>query len=70
MNYSLKVKKIGKSQFGQWVIGILANNTIAYSGIFSMDKEYSLEIDKVYPVEYVDIKQNKMNKLAIKIGLK
>ena len=70
MNYSLKVKKIGKSQFGQWVIGVIANDVIAYDGIFSMDKEYSLEVGKVYPIKYLDVKQNKLNKLSIKIELK
>ena len=70
MNYSLKVKKSGKSQFGQWVIGVLANDVIAYDGIFSMSKEYTLEVGKIYPVKYIDIKQNKLNKLAIKIELK
>lgn len=69
MNYSLKVKKSGKSQFGQWVIGTLANDVIAYDGIFSMAKDYDLEVDKIYSVKYIDIKQNKLNKLSIKIEL-
>lgn len=70
MIYSLKVKKSGKSQFGQWVIGTLANDVISYDGIFSMAKEYDLELGQVYSVKYIDIKQNKLNKLAIKIELK
>lgn len=70
MTYSLKVKKIGKSQFGQWVIGIISNGVVSYDGIFSMDKEYDLDIDKVYSIKFISIKQNKLNKLAIKIELK
>lgn len=69
MNYSLKVKKVGKSQFGQWVIGTLANDVIAFDGIFSMAKDYDLELGEVYSVKFIDIKQNKLNKLAIKIEL-
>lgn len=69
MNYSLKVKKVGKSQFGQWVIGTLANDIITFDGIFSMAKDYDLELGEVYSVKFIDIKQNKLNKLAIKIEL-
>lgn len=69
MNYSLKVKKVGKSQFGQWVIGTLANDVITFDGIFSMAKDYDLELGEVYSVKFIDIKQNKLNKLAIKIEL-
>lgn len=70
MNYSLSVKKVGKSQFGQWVIGVITNGVVVYDGIFSMDKEYDLEVDKVYSIKYISIKQNKLNKLAIKLVLK
>lgn len=70
MTYSLSVKKIGKSQIGQWVIGTITNGVVIYDGIFSMDKEYDLEIDKVYSVKFISIKQNKLNKLAIKLVLK
>lgn len=70
MNYTLNVKKIGKSQYGQWVIGIVTNGVVFYEGIFSMDKEYDLVVDKVYSIKCISIKQNKLNKLAIKIELK
>lgn len=70
MNYSLKVNSYGKTQYGQYVVGSIANDVILYNGIFNMAKEYALENGKIYPIKAIDIKQNKSNKINVKIELK
>lgn len=67
--WSIKVLSTGKTQYGQWVLCYLSNDVVLYYGICQLDKEYDLQKDKVYPVKTIDIKQNKQNKLIIKLGL-
>lgn len=67
--WSIKVLSTGKTQYGQWVLGYLSDDVILYYGICQLDKDYDLIKDKIYPVKTIDVKQNKNNKLIIKLGL-
>ena len=67
--WTLKVLATGKTEFGQWVLGYLSDDIILYYGICQLDKDYSLEKDKIYPVKTIDVSQNRKNKLIIKLGL-
>lgn len=68
-NWTFKVLSSGKTQYGQWACGYLSDDVILYYGICQLDKEYDLKKDQVYDVKTIDVRQNKNNKLIIKIGL-
>lgn len=67
--WSMQVLSTGKTAYGQWVLCNLSNGVVLFNGICQLDKEYDLKKDKIYPVRTIDFKQNKQNKIIVKLGL-
>lgn len=67
--WTFKVLSNGKTSYGPWALGYLSDDVILYYGIVQVSGDVELVNDVVYDVKTIDVKQNKNNKLIIKIGL-
>lgn len=65
--FMLEVKKVGKTQYGNWVLGILKYNGLEIQDVFSVNKE--LSENEVYKPQKISIYRNKKGNLKIKIDL-
>lgn len=63
----LKVKKCGKTNFGNWVYGVLSYPDLEISDIFSVNKE--LQENEEYDIKRLVIKRTRNGNLKFSIEI-
>ena len=66
----LELAKSGKTKFGMWCMGTLVSDTFEYTGLFNLDKEYTVVDGSIYEVKYVKATTNHKGTLRITLVLK
>lgn len=61
------IKKIGKNQFGYWLIGTLTYNGFIITDIFNTNLTSELDTSQTYEVKMVEISKSKDKNIRLKL---